>query len=53
MKNVGVLNYSLTVKGLPGILTNRKSQAFYKPIEVHSVTNDIGDIISSIKCGIL
>ena len=30
-------------------LTKRKSQAFYKLIDVHSVTNVLGDIISSIN----
>ena len=31
------------------ILTKRRSQAFYKLIEVHSVTNILGEIISSIN----
>ena len=33
---------------LTGILTNSRSQAFYKLIDVQSVTNVIGESISSI-----
>ena len=47
MKNVGTLKYSLTVESLLEILTKRRSQAFYKLIDVHSVTNVIGENISS------
>ena len=47
MKNVGALKYSLTVESLLEILTKRRSQAFYKLIDVHSVTNVIGENISS------
>ena len=39
MKNVGILKYSLMVESLPEILTNKRSQAFYKLIDVHSMTN--------------
>ena len=46
MKNVGILKYSLTVESLLEILTNRRGQAFYKLIDVHSVTNVIGESIS-------
>ena len=49
IKNVGVLKYSLTVESLQEILTKRRSQAFYKLIDVHSVTNVLGDRISSIR----
>ena len=41
MKNVGILKYALAVESLPEILTNRRSQAFYKLIDVHSVANVI------------
>ena len=41
--------YSLTVESLPEILTNRRSQAFYKLIDVYSMTNVIGQSISSIR----
>ena len=41
--------YSLTVESLPEILTNRRSQAFYKLIHVYSMTNVIGQSISSIR----
>ena len=34
---------------LPEILTNRRSQAFYKLTDVHSVANVIGESISSIR----
>ena len=49
MKNVGFLKYSLTVESLLEILTKRRSQAFDKFIDVHSVTNFIGESISSIS----
>ena len=49
MKNVGILKYSLTVESLLEILTNRRIQAFYKLIDVHSVTNIIWESISSIR----
>ena len=49
MKNVEILKYSLKVESLPEILTNRRSQAFHKPIDIHSVTNVIGESISSIQ----
>ena len=47
MKNVGIWKYLLTVESLLEILTNRRSQAFYKLIDIHSVTNVIGESISS------
>ena len=47
IKNVGILKYSLMVKSLQEILTNRRSQVFYKLIDVHSVTNVIGKSIFS------
>ena len=49
MKNEGILKYLLKVKSLLEILTNRRSQAFYKLVDVHSVTNVIGKSISSIR----
>ena len=36
------------VESLLEILTKRRSQVFYKPVDVHSVTNAIGESISSI-----
>ena len=48
MKNEGILKYSLTVESLLEILRNRRSQAFYKLVDVHSVTNAIGESIFSI-----
>ena len=30
-------------------LTKRRSQTFYKPIDVHSVRNGVGESISSIS----
>ena len=47
MKNVKILKYSLTVESLLEVLTERRSQVFYKLIDVHSVTNVIGENISS------
>ena len=43
----GNLKVSLTAENLLEILTKRRSQAFYKLIDVHSVTNVIGENISS------
>ena len=49
MKNVGILKYSLTVGNLLEISTKRRSQAFGKLIDAHSVTNFIGESIYSIS----
>ena len=45
----GNLKVSLTLESLLEILTKRRSQAFYKLIDVHSVINIIGESISSIR----
>ena len=45
----GNLKVSLTVENLLEILTKRRSQAFYKLIDVHSVVNVIGESISAIR----
>ena len=42
----GILKYSLMVEIL--LLTKRRSQTFYKLIDVYSVTNVVGESISSI-----
>ena len=44
MKNVGILKQSLIMDSLLEIITERGSQKFYKPIDVHSVTNAIDKI---------
>ena len=49
MKNVKILKQSLMVERLLEILTKRRNESFYKPIDVHSVTNFKGEIISSIS----
>ena len=49
MKNEEILKYSLTVENLLEILANRRSQAFDKHIDVHSVANVIEESISSIR----
>ena len=49
MKNVGTLKYSLMVESLIEISTKRRSQALYRFIDVHDVTNVIGEGISSIS----
>ena len=49
MENVGILKDSLMVESLLEILTKRRSEAFYKLTDVHSVTNVLGEIISSIN----
>ena len=36
------------VKSLLEILTKRRSQTFYKPIDVHPMENIVGESISSI-----
>ena len=41
MKNVG---QSLTVESLQEIITERRSQNFYKPTDVNSVTNAINEV---------
>ena len=49
-ENVRTLKYLWTVEGLLKILTNRRrSQAFFKLIGAHSVTNVVGEGISSIR----
>ena len=47
MENVGILKDSLMVESLLEILTKRRSQAFYKLIDIKSVKNVLGEIISS------
>ena len=37
------------VENLLEMLPKRRSQKFYKPVDVHSVTNAIGESISSIS----
>ena len=41
MRNVGVLKQSLMVESLLETLPKRRSQMFYKPVDMHSVTNAI------------
>ena len=45
----GNLKVSLTLESLLEILTKRRSQAFYKLIDVHSVIDVIGESISSMR----
>ena len=49
MKNVGTLKYLLAMESLIEILIKRRSQAFYKLIDVHSETNFKGESTSSIS----
>ena len=49
MENVGILKDSLMAESLLEILTKRRSHAFYKLIDVHSVTDVLVEIISSIS----
>ena len=49
MENAGILRDSLMVENLLEILTTRRGQTFYKLIDAHSVTNALGEIISSIN----
>ena len=48
MKNMVDIGW-LMVESLVEILTKRRSQVFYKPVDVHSVTNAIGEFTSSIS----
>ena len=48
-EDVVILKYSLTVKSLLEILTKRRSQTFYKFMDVHSVANVIEESISSMQ----
>ena len=46
MENVVILKDLLMVESLLEILTKKRSQVFHKLIDVHSVTNVLGEIIS-------
>ena len=46
---VGILKYSLILESFLEILTKRRSQTFYKLIDVHSVANVLGENVSSIS----
>ena len=46
MESVEILKDSFMVESLLEILTKRRSQAFYKFIDIHYVTNVLGKIIS-------
>ena len=48
MKTAGILKESMMVDSLLEIITDRGSQKFYKPIDVHSVTNAIDKIEVSL-----
>ena len=39
----------MNMESLLEILTKRRSQTFYKPVDVHFVTNVVGESISSIS----
>ena len=49
MQNVGILKLSLMVESLLEIFTTRRLQLFYKPIDLHSLTNTADEGISSIS----
>ena len=54
MGNVGISKYSITVENLLEMLNKRGNQTFYKPIDVHSVTNNVGNnVFLQQQCGIL
>ena len=44
IKNVEILNKSLMMNSLLKIITERRSQKFYKTIDVHSLTNATNEI---------
>ena len=46
---VGILKCSLILESFLEILTKRRSQTFYKLLDVHCVTNVVGENISSIS----
>ena len=39
----------IDIDDIENLVTNRRSQTFYKPIDVHSLINAIGESISSIR----
>ena len=43
-ENVGILKWSLMVGSLMEIITERRGQRFYKPIDVNSVINAVDEI---------
>ena len=49
MKNMEILKYSLVVESLLEILTKRRNQAFYKLVDVRSVTNVLWESISAVS----
>ena len=49
MKNEGILKDSLMLESFLETLTKRSNQALYKLIDVHPVTNVLGESISSIS----
>ena len=49
MKNVGILKYSLMAGSLLETLTKERSQAFFKSIDIQSMTNAVGEGISTIR----
>ena len=49
MKNVEILKDSSMVENLLKTLTKRRSQAFYKLVDVQSVTIVLGEKISSMN----
>ena len=51
---MGITKYSITVENLLEILKKRGNQTFYKPIDVHSATNNVGNnVFLQQQCGIL
>ena len=47
-----ILKYLLMVESLLEILTKR-NQTFHKPIDVHTVTDNMGEIVSSLSMRII
>ena len=52
MRNVGISQWSMMVENVLEILAKKKLDVLQQPIDVHSVTNVVGENISSVTCGI-
>ena len=52
MRNVGISQWSMMVENVLEILAKKKSDVLQQPIDAHSVTNVVGENISSVTNGI-
>ena len=52
MRNVGISQWPMIVKNVLEVLAKKMSDILQQPIDVHSVTNVVGESISSVTSGI-